>query len=313
MTGKAKGGRRSRRGKGVPTGESEVERMILSREEASRIYLEITNVLRFVEYLMDEYDLLAKDADLLNRTSPSFLALVGKLLVSEAIQSLCRVTDSAYFGKLSHLSVCYAAEHSNQPPDMSAVKEAMKPLVHLRHTRMSHTDLKLVLAGAKATVQLGEVREARFRIRTWLDEWARTYDLDTGEPHDQGTWLGAETLIGALKDGENVRGSYGRLLECFSERSEAAAVDEDLVQARSAYESKPFSELAWVRLRTRIRQVGLTDVRRELAARGDEIYLPILLVAREGTDLILNTRDRRRAGRIELEAELLLSRRTSEG
>ncbi|MHB0971860.1 MAG: hypothetical protein ACYC7A_21285 [Thermoanaerobaculia bacterium] len=277
----------------------------LSREEASEVSLLIEGALLSVRSNLDSYAELARNVDLLNASSPSFFALVGSLLVGDAIRTICRVTDEAFFrGRQPRVTVKYLAHRTKGAPSLDAVKGAVTPLRELRDNWISHADLATALAETRATVTLKAIESADREIRKWLTEFARLCQLPT-EPVDQGTWRGVKTLIAALRDADAVRTAYRDLLDWAASSDTPRAIDARLTEQRREYETYPFSELAWLFVRRAVLQRGLADVRRSLDPFSP--YAAIVIQAEDPSgDVTKNWTDRRLAERIRREAAWLL-------
>jgi hypothetical protein len=277
----------------------------LTRQEAQDVHLRLTAALITVRDRTNDFRELSTNASLLNETAPSFFALTQSLLIGDAIQLLCRITDPAYHRADAHLSVKYLSEHVPSAPPTDAIDTSMAPLRHIRNNWISHADLAKALRGDKATVTLGEMSTAATAIHSWLEEFGKIFAFPTDEPHDQGTWISAPSIVAALKDATFVHSAYVEMLRAAPTSDAARLIDEQLTAKRKDYEETPFSELEWLEIRQRVLSEGLVSVRNSLG-HASFYYLAILsqVEAREH-DLTVNWTDRRLAARIRSEADRL--------
>jgi hypothetical protein len=275
---------------------------ILTRAEAQDVHLRLVAALITVRERTNDYRELSTNASLLNETAPSFFALTQSLLIGDAIQLLCRITDPAYHRSDAHLSVMYLREHVPSAPPTNAIETAMAPLRHIRNNWMSHADLGKALRDDQATMTLGEMSTAAAAIHSWLEEFGKIFAFPSGEPRDQGTWISAPSIVVALKDAKFVRSAYVEILRAT--REAARQTDEQLTTNRKDYEETPFSELAWLEIRERVLSEGLANVRNSLDHAS--LYLAILSQAAASQhDLTVNWTDRRLVARIRSEADRL--------
>jgi hypothetical protein len=277
---------------------------ILTRAEAQDVHLRLVAALITVRERTNDFQELSTNASLLNEIAPSFFALTQSLLIGDAIQLLCRITDPAYHKSDAHLSVKYLSEHAQSAPPTDAIDTAMGPLRHIRNNWISHADLAKALRDDKATVTLGEMTTAATAIHVWLREFGKIFAFPTDEPRDQGTWISAPSIVAALKDAMFVRSAYVEMLRAAPTSDAAHMIDDQLTASRKDYEETPFSELAWLEIRQRVFSEGMLNVRNSLGLAS--LYSAVLSQADEpGRDLTVNWTDRRLAARIRSEADRL--------
>ena len=278
---------------------------ILTRPEAEDVHLRLVAALITVRDRTNDFRELSTNAFLLNETAPSFFALTQSLLIGDAIQLLCRITDPAYHGSDAHMSVKYLSEHVPIAPPTAAIDTAMAPLRHIRNNWISHADLTKTLRGDTATVTLGEISAASAAIQSWLTEFGKIFALPNDEPRDQGTRISASSLVAALKDATFVHSAYVKMLQAAPTSDAARRIDDQLTNNRKGYEETPFSELTWIEIRQRVLSEGLVAVRNSLD-QASFYYLAILSQAEApDQDLTANWTDRRLAARIRSEADRL--------
>ena len=278
---------------------------VLTRLEAEDVYLRLVAALITVRERTNDFRELSTNASLLNEAAPSFFGLTQSLLIGDAIQLLCRITDPAYHRSDAHLSVKYLSEHVPAAPPTVAVDSAMAPLRHIRNNWISHADLARALRGDKATVTLGQISTAGTAIQSWLTEFGKIFGFPTDEPRDQGTWISAPSIVAALKDAAFVHSAYVEMLKAVPRSDAARQIDEQLTANRKDYEETPFSELVWLEIRQHVLSEGLVKVRNSLD-HASFSYLAILSQAEAlEQDLTANWTDRRLASRIRSEAERL--------
>jgi hypothetical protein len=277
----------------------------LTRQEAQDVHLRLVVALITVRERTNDFRELSTNASLLNDTAPSFFALTQSLLIGDAIQLLCRITDPAYHGSDAHLSVKYLSEHVPAAPPTSPIDSTMAPLRRIRNNWISHADLAKALRGDEAIVTLGEISTAAAAIRSWLIEFGKIFAFPIDEPRDQGTWISAPSIVAALKDATFVHSAYVEMLRAAPTSDAARQIDEQLTASRKAYEETPFSDLQWLEIRERVLSEGLVSVRNSLDDASFS-YLAILSQAEtRDYDLTVNWTDRRLAARIRSEADRL--------
>ncbi len=285
------------------------------RLSANDVLMALRGRLFSLQLTLSDFNSLFRDeraVSLLNDVAPSFFARVQKMIIRDAVLAVCAMTDPPEYRGKARLSIRTLAKLGGDRTELNGkeTSEAVSTLRNLRNEYLAHFDLEAAF-GKEPSALLCDIEQSVDFLQSWLRRFER--DLNSQGPSeavDQGTWMGADSLVSHLHYCSSLYTSYQHLLDVAASSEDARSIDSRLTESTPWGEYGEFSQYEWRTIKKKAVERGIASVLRDLVVDDSisSLYVRILDFARNGDEAQLQLlRDRRAAALIRREGGSLRS------